>query len=103
MQGDRKRRAGLIMRLVSALVLLSGTLVAPSSYFMKSPPIQIHDDIALNRVEAFIKGDDNETLVGTEAAKPKTTRKMAKARRAVETDVSTQITVEHAKAGSAAG
>jgi hypothetical protein len=28
MQGDRKRRAGLIMRLVSALVLLSGTLVA---------------------------------------------------------------------------
>ena len=46
----------------------SGTLVAPASYFMKSPPIQIHDDIAFNRVEAFIRGDDNETLVGTEAA-----------------------------------
>ena len=33
---------------------------------MKSPPIQIHDDIAFNRVEAFIRGEDNETLVGTE-------------------------------------
>ena len=45
---------------------LSGTLVAPSSYFMKSPPIQIHDDIAHNRVEAFIRGEDNETLDGTQ-------------------------------------
>ena len=34
---------------------------------MKSPPHQIHDDIAFNRVEAFIRGEDNETLVGTEA------------------------------------
>ena len=31
---------------------------------MKSPPQQIHDDIAFNRVEAFIRGEDNETLVG---------------------------------------
>jgi hypothetical protein len=45
---------------------LKGTLVAPSSYFMKSPPIQIHDDVARQRVEAFIRGEDNETLVGTE-------------------------------------
>ena len=27
--------------------------MAPSIYFMKSPPIQIHDDVAFNRVEAF--------------------------------------------------
>jgi hypothetical protein len=44
---------------------------------MKSPPIQIHDDIAHNRVEDFIRGDDNETLVGTEKAAPRTTRKLA--------------------------
>ncbi|MFN8628941.1 MAG: inositol-3-phosphate synthase [Chloroflexota bacterium] len=48
---------------------LQGTLVAPSSYFMKSPPMQIHDDIARERVEAFIRGEDNETLVGTEESK----------------------------------
>jgi hypothetical protein len=33
---------------------------------MKSPPVQIHDDVARQRVEAFIRGEDNETLVGTE-------------------------------------
>jgi phage protein D len=43
---------------------------------MKSPPHQIHDDIAYNRVEAFIRGEDNETLVGTEKAP---SRKMRKA------------------------
>ncbi len=43
---------------------------------MKSPPRQIHDDVAYERVEAFIRGEDNETLVGTEA-EPK--RRMRKA------------------------
>jgi len=47
---------------------------------MKSPPIQIHDDIAFNRVEAFIRGEDNETLLGTEAPRKKTMRKLASAR-----------------------
>jgi hypothetical protein len=56
---------------------LKGTLVAPSSYFMKSPPIQIHDDTAHDRVEAFIRGEDNETLVGTEKLAPRKTRKLA--------------------------
>ena len=43
---------------------LAGTVVAPSSYFMKSPPKQIPDDLARERVEAFIAGTDNETLKG---------------------------------------
>jgi myo-inositol-1-phosphate synthase len=54
---------------------LAGTLVAPSSYFMKSPPRQIHDDVARERVEAFIRGEDNETLVGTETPPKATLRK----------------------------
>src|SRR3954466_6402647 len=58
---------------------LKGTLVAPSSYFMKSPPIQIHDDIARQRVEAFIRGEDNETLVGTENLTKAQLRKLASA------------------------
>jgi hypothetical protein len=44
---------------------------------MKSPPVQIHDDIARERVEAFIRGEDSETLVGTETAKPRKLRKLA--------------------------
>lgn len=41
---------------------LSGTLVAPSSYFKKSPPLQFPDDIARNKTEAFIIGENNEVL-----------------------------------------
>jgi myo-inositol-1-phosphate synthase len=68
---DSPNSAGVITDAIRCLKLgldrgLKGTLVAPSSYFMKSPPIQIHDDIARERVEAFIRGEDNEALVGTE-------------------------------------
>jgi hypothetical protein len=52
---------------------------------MKSPPHQIHDDIAFNRVEAFIKGDDNETLVGTEAPEKRKLRRLAGKSARVET------------------
>ena len=82
---DSPNSAGVITDAIRCLKLgldrgLKGTLVAPSSYFMKSPPIQIHDDIAFNRVEAFIRGEDNETLLGTEAPRKKTMRKLASAR-----------------------
>jgi hypothetical protein len=79
---DSPNSAGVITDAIRCLKLgldrgLKGTLVAPSSYFMKSPPQQIHDDIAFNRVEAFIRGDDNETLVGTEAPQKRQLRKLA--------------------------
>src|SRR5881296_1055933 len=82
---DSPNSAGVITDAIRCAKLaldrgLKGTLVAPSSYFMKSPPIQIHDDIAFNRVEAFIRGEDNETLLGTEAPRKKTMRKLASAR-----------------------
>ena len=79
---DSPNSAGVITDAIRCLKLgldrgLEGTLVAPSSYFMKSPPQQIHDDIAFNRVEAFIRGEDNETLVGTETPAKRTFRKLA--------------------------
>ena len=79
---DSPNSAGVITDAVRCLKLgidrgLAGTLVAPSSYFMKSPPVQIHDDIAFNRVEAFIRGEDTETLVGTEAPAKRTLKKLA--------------------------
>ena len=83
---DSPNSAGVITDAIRCLKLgldrgLSGTLVAPSSYFMKSPPHQIHDDIAFNRVEAFIRGEDNETLVGTEAPVKKTVKRHGRAPR----------------------
>ena len=79
---DSPNSAGVITDAIRCLKLgldrgLKGTLVAPSSYFMKSPPVQIHDDIAHNRVEAFIRGEDNETLVGTENLTKAQLRKLA--------------------------
>src|SRR5688500_5564066 len=79
---DSPNSAGVITDAIRCLKLgldrgLKGTLVAPSAYFMKSPPHQIHDDIAYNRVEAFIRGDDNETLVGTEKPETRKLRKLA--------------------------
>ena len=36
-----------------------GPILGPSSYFMKSPPVQYRDDVAQKLVEAFINGDDS--------------------------------------------
>ncbi|NLE45451.1 MAG: inositol-3-phosphate synthase, partial [Chloroflexi bacterium] len=35
----------------------AGAIVAPSSYFMKSPPVQFSDDDARRNLEAFIEGE----------------------------------------------
>jgi myo-inositol-1-phosphate synthase len=101
---DSPNSAGVITDAIRCLKLgldrgLKGTLVAPSSYFMKSPPQQIHDDIAYNRVEAFIKGDDNETLVGTEAPKQRKLRKLA-SRPASAAEMASKVAREKAAAGA---
>jgi myo-inositol-1-phosphate synthase len=90
---DSPNSAGVITDAIRCLKLgldrgLAGTLVGPSSYFMKSPPRQLHDDVAHERVEAFIRGDDNETLVGTETPPKSTQRKLpaGKAKAAVTLD-----------------
>ena len=72
---DSPNSAGVITDAIRCLKLgldrgLVGTLVAPSSYFMKSPPIQIADDISHERVEAFIRGEDNEVLDGSLGENP---------------------------------
>jgi myo-inositol-1-phosphate synthase len=83
---DSPNSAGVIIDAVRCLKIgldrgLKGTLVAPSSYFMKSPPLQLHDDVARERVEAFIRGDNNETLEGNEESK-KDSKALAAASRA---------------------
>jgi myo-inositol-1-phosphate synthase len=44
---------------------LSGAIMAPSAYFMKSPPVQYHDDEARERTEDFIAGRESEDHVVT--------------------------------------
>jgi len=78
---DSPNSAGVVIDAIRCMRLgldrgLMGTLVAPAAYFKKSPPIQLPDDEARERVEAFIRGEDNQTLVGTENL-PKKVKKAA--------------------------
>jgi myo-inositol-1-phosphate synthase len=64
---DSPNSAGVIIDAVRCAKIgldrgLAGTLEAPASYFMKSPPIQVPDDVARNNVEAFIRGENNCTV-----------------------------------------
>jgi myo-inositol-1-phosphate synthase len=64
---DSPNSAGVVIDAVRCIKLaldrgISGTLEGPSSYFMKSPPIQYHDDEARELVEAFIKGEDRQSV-----------------------------------------
>jgi myo-inositol-1-phosphate synthase len=59
---DSPNSAGIIIDAIRAAKIgldrgLGGPLLAPSSYFMKSPPEQYSDDEARDAVEAFIRGD----------------------------------------------
>jgi myo-inositol-1-phosphate synthase len=59
---DSPNSAGIIIDAVRAAKIamdrgIGGPLLAPSSYFMKSPPEQYRDSVAYDRVEEFIRGE----------------------------------------------
>ena len=62
---DSPNSAGVVIDAIRCCKLaldrgLSGTIVAPAAYFMKSPPIQYSDDEARTKTEAFIAGEEQE-------------------------------------------
>jgi myo-inositol-1-phosphate synthase len=64
---DSPNSAGVVIDAVRCAKLalergLAGTIAGPSAYFMKSPPVQYHDDIARKMVEDFIEGKDDTRL-----------------------------------------
>jgi myo-inositol-1-phosphate synthase len=63
---DSPNSAGVIIDAVRCAKValdqgIGGPLLGPSSYFMKSPPVQFHDDEAYRMVEAFAAGEPNPT------------------------------------------
>ena len=62
---DSPNSAGVIIDAVRCAKValdrgIGGPILGPSAYFMKSPPVQYHDDVAHNMVEDFAnKGADN--------------------------------------------
>jgi myo-inositol-1-phosphate synthase len=84
---DSPNSAGIVIDAVRCAKLaldrgIAGALVAPSSYFMKSPPQQFPDDVCRRMVEDFIvgKGPDNERAK-EKAAKPDVGAAAAKRKR----------------------
>jgi len=64
---DSPNSAGVVIDAIRCCKLalnqeLKGTLVAPSAYFMKSPPIQYTDDEAHRMVEEFIAVNQGEEI-----------------------------------------
>ncbi|MSQ28881.1 MAG: inositol-3-phosphate synthase [Dehalococcoidia bacterium] len=58
---DSPNSAGVVIDAIRCAKLgldrgIGGPLYEPSAYFMKSPPKQVHDDIARDELEAFIAG-----------------------------------------------
>jgi myo-inositol-1-phosphate synthase len=65
---DSPNSAGVVIDAIRCCKLamergLAGSIVAPSAYFMKSPPIQYSDDEARRRVENFITGKEQQTPI----------------------------------------
>ena len=61
---DSPNSAGVIIDAVRAAKIaldrgIGGPILSASSYFMKSPPEQYNDDIAREKVEAFIRGESD--------------------------------------------
>lgn len=61
---DSPNSAGVIIDAVRCAKValdrgIGGPILGPSAYFMKSPPVQYHDDVAQQMVEDFASGGEN--------------------------------------------
>ena len=61
---DSPNSAGVIIDAVRCAKValdrgIGGPILGPSAYFMKSPPVQFHDDVAHTMVEDFANGGEN--------------------------------------------
>ena len=61
---DSPNSAGVIIDAVRCAKIaldrgIGGPFIGPSAYFMKSPPVQFHDDVAHDMIEAFADGAEN--------------------------------------------
>jgi myo-inositol-1-phosphate synthase len=64
---DSPNSAGVVIDAIRCAKLaldrgIAGTIAGPSAYFMKSPPVQYHDDVARRMVEDYIEGKDDTRL-----------------------------------------
>jgi len=83
---DSPNSAGVVIDAVRCAKLaldrgIAGSLIAPSSYFMKSPPRQFPDDVCRELVEEFIRGRGPDNDRAARKAKPDVARAAAQRKR----------------------
>jgi myo-inositol-1-phosphate synthase len=95
---DSPNSAGIVIDAVRCAKLaldrgIAGALIAPSSYFMKSPPEQFPDDVCRRMVEDFIvgRGVDNERAL-EKAARPDVGVPAAKRKRGPKAKAKKKVT-----------
>jgi myo-inositol-1-phosphate synthase len=76
---DSPNSAGVVIDAIRCCKLamdrgLKGALTAPSSYFMKTPPVQYGDTEARNAVEEFIKTNTQTPQVKKTTKKQRTSK-----------------------------
>ncbi|MCB0923249.1 MAG: inositol-3-phosphate synthase, partial [Mycobacterium sp.] len=69
---DSPNSAGIIIDAVRAAKIakdrgIGGPIIPASAYLMKSPPVQLADDVAREQLEKFIAGDQERSDLGVGA------------------------------------
>ena len=83
---DSPNSAGVVIDAVRCAKLaldrgIAGSLIAPSSYFMKSPPRQFPDDVCREMVEEFVRGRGPDNDRAARKAKPDVAKAAAQRKR----------------------
>jgi myo-inositol-1-phosphate synthase len=78
---DSPNSAGIVIDALRCCKLamdrgLTGALMGPSAYFMKSPPVQFSDNDARDMVEAFIRGEEMGSMTTGEMGNGKELEEM---------------------------
>jgi myo-inositol-1-phosphate synthase len=85
---DSPNSAGVIIDAVRAAKIakdrgIGGPLISPSSYFMKSPPVQFSDDDARASIDRFISGESERQPTARLPSGPAARRRACRSRRRV--------------------
>ena len=80
---DSPNSAGVVIDAIRCCKLaldrgIKGSLIGPSSYFMKTPMVQFSDEEARKNVEEFIAGAEQTAVAGPKSAAPAKARSRAK-------------------------
>lgn len=100
---DSPNSAGVVIDAVRCAKLaldrgIAGALIAPSAYFMKSPPRQFPDNVCRDMVEEFIRGEGPDNERARAKVKPDVARAAAQKKRGPKVPAAPRAVIKKAAA-----